>query len=195
MIIQEKTVIEISSQTYDDALPFYKGLAAVQVKGKWGFIDLNGKIVIEPQFDEVLGFFKNLIIVKSNKKYSLVNVISPKLIPSKFDEINREVIYYSEYFFKAQLEDNNNILTADNLRINKYNQWILVSIDRKWGLVDSMGKIVVKLNLIEFYPSLKKRQFDEIKKRQEVEQIKLLAPNQERVYKVNRCKQSIQPSG
>ena len=39
------------------------------------------------------------------------------------------------------------------------------------------------------------RQFDEIKKWQEVEQIKQWAPNQERVYKVNRCKQSIQPSG
>ena len=37
----------------DDAQPFSEGLAAVCVDGKWGFLDENGAIAIEPRYDGV----------------------------------------------------------------------------------------------------------------------------------------------
>ncbi len=34
------------------ALPFSEGLAAVQIAGRWGFVDHTGKLVIPAQFDQ-----------------------------------------------------------------------------------------------------------------------------------------------
>ena len=36
--------------------PKTKPLAAVQVGEKWGYIDMTGKFVVEPQFDEAHAF-------------------------------------------------------------------------------------------------------------------------------------------
>ncbi|EHC9042961.1 WG repeat-containing protein, partial [Campylobacter coli] len=30
-----------------------EGLAGVKLNGRWGFMDKNGKIVIEPKFDDI----------------------------------------------------------------------------------------------------------------------------------------------
>lgn len=46
----------VSQQLYDNAEDFYIGKAAVEINGKWGFIDKTGKIIIEPKFDNILGF-------------------------------------------------------------------------------------------------------------------------------------------
>lgn len=45
-----KTMIE---PRFEAVRPFSEGLAAVRVKGKWGYIDHSGKFVIEPKFDAV----------------------------------------------------------------------------------------------------------------------------------------------
>jgi hypothetical protein len=42
--------------TFDDALPFSEGLAAVQIGEKWGFVDATGRLVIEPQFEAAFYF-------------------------------------------------------------------------------------------------------------------------------------------
>src|SRR5260370_31113407 len=39
---------------------FEEGLAPVQVAGKWGYIDSEGKITIEPQFGDVGSFQEEL---------------------------------------------------------------------------------------------------------------------------------------
>jgi hypothetical protein len=38
---------------FDDAEDFSEGLAAVKVKGRWGYIDRQGKMVIEPKFGDL----------------------------------------------------------------------------------------------------------------------------------------------
>ena len=49
---------EFPYDNYDHVMPFSEGLAAVQVDGKWGFIDTTGKYVIQPQFPGTLvGYF------------------------------------------------------------------------------------------------------------------------------------------
>lgn len=46
----------VGQQLYDDAECFYAGKAAVELNGKWGFIDKTGKMIIEPQYDKVKSF-------------------------------------------------------------------------------------------------------------------------------------------
>lgn len=53
---------------------FSEGFAPVQFqeKGKWGFIDKTGKIVIEPKFDEVTGFRQGTAMVTINNKFGYI---------------------------------------------------------------------------------------------------------------------------
>ncbi|MBQ8927337.1 MAG: WG repeat-containing protein [Oscillospiraceae bacterium] len=46
----------IISQSFDDAYPFYDGIAMVRVDGQYGYIDGDGNYVIEPQYDAAGGF-------------------------------------------------------------------------------------------------------------------------------------------
>jgi hypothetical protein len=61
---------------YDHAWPFSEGLAAVEVDGKIGFINVDGDIVINPQFEspfkrrkDFLGYFYDI--------YSTSNLYKP----------------------------------------------------------------------------------------------------------------------
>jgi hypothetical protein len=53
---------------FDDSLGFGEGLAAVRVgdeeAGKWGYIDKQGKMVIEPQFGQARAFGEGLALVR-----------------------------------------------------------------------------------------------------------------------------------
>ncbi|MGV3603022.1 MAG: WG repeat-containing protein [Dyadobacter fermentans] len=65
----------IMAPKYENIRPFKEGLAAVELDGKWGFIDTAGKEVISPRFDQVTDF-QNGRSVAGDKQYGLfVSVI------------------------------------------------------------------------------------------------------------------------
>ena len=53
----------INDKTYASAYSFSEGLAAVQVGGKWGYLDLVGKQAIAPKFDSPGAFSEGLAAV------------------------------------------------------------------------------------------------------------------------------------
>lgn len=53
---------------YQDAKPYSDGLAAVEINGKWGYIDNGGNRVIKPAFDEAQSFERNLALVSQGDK-------------------------------------------------------------------------------------------------------------------------------
>ncbi len=59
----------IIHRSFDDAKKFHKGLAAVKINGKWGFINKTGEIVIKAEYDEVLFDFEYQValVVKAGK--------------------------------------------------------------------------------------------------------------------------------
>lgn len=54
---------------YEGVQAFSEGLAPVKLKGKWGFADTTGKVVIQPQYKEVHGFSEGLAAVKTGKQW------------------------------------------------------------------------------------------------------------------------------
>ena len=66
------------------ARPFREELAAVQIGNKWGFIDLQGKTVVKPQFDEVEDFNWGYAIVRKNGLYGAVNSKGELEIPCDY---------------------------------------------------------------------------------------------------------------
>jgi hypothetical protein len=49
---------------FEEAGIFSEGLAAIEINGKWGYIDKSGKLVIEPQFTDAWNFSEGLAPVK-----------------------------------------------------------------------------------------------------------------------------------
>ena len=66
-IDQDKRIV-ISSPS-NGKTPFSDGLAAVKVGKKWGFIDANGKMIIQPQFEEANSFLEGSAKVKLNGQW------------------------------------------------------------------------------------------------------------------------------
>jgi len=49
------------------------GPAPVERDGKWGFADVDGKILIEPRYDEVRRFHDGLAAVRRGKEWNFIN--------------------------------------------------------------------------------------------------------------------------
>lgn len=58
---------QITATKYQQGKPFFEGRAAVQFKGKWGFIDASGKEIIPPVYEEVHRFDGGVTAVLERK--------------------------------------------------------------------------------------------------------------------------------
>ena len=71
---------------YDGAKDFHEGFAAVNAGGKWGFLDPDGKRVVEPQFAEILGFFsEGVAAVRVGEKWGYADRSGKLVIEPRFD--------------------------------------------------------------------------------------------------------------
>ena len=62
---------------YENADSFSLGYAPFYRNGKWGCIDKNGDVLIEPQFDSLKPFFKNgnaIVVEKGVTKFLTVTI-------------------------------------------------------------------------------------------------------------------------
>ena len=78
---------EIGNQSYDDADLFFQAnsYAAVKSGGKWGFIDADGKTMIEPQYEEARSFSNGYAAVKSDGKWGFIDTNGQLVIDCQFD--------------------------------------------------------------------------------------------------------------
>lgn len=130
---------------YINVMPFYNGLAAVQVQAKnakWGFIDKTGKEVIAPKYNSVVytkeGFYKVGIkdLLKSNSLlYGLVNNKGVEFVPAKYIELQD----FSEGLAVVGIEE-------------IYNYTI-----QRFGFIDTTGKLVIPTSYDSAEPFLKGR--------------------------------------
>ncbi len=53
---------------------------------KWGFVDKNNRMVIQPQFDQLSAFSEGLAIVCKERKYGYINRAGQTVIAMQFDD-------------------------------------------------------------------------------------------------------------
>lgn len=68
---------------------FYNGLGGVKAKGKWGFIDKQGRFVIPCRWDWAGNFTDSLAPVKDGDKWGCIDRTGALVIPCRWDEIGR----------------------------------------------------------------------------------------------------------
>ena len=59
----------------------------VKMGGKYGYMDKNGKMVIEPQFEEGFEFHEGIAIVKKDGKYGFIDKTGNFIIAPQFDDV------------------------------------------------------------------------------------------------------------
>lgn len=97
---------------------------------KWGVIDNNGKVIIEPTYDEMIIIpdnKKDLFICTENVDYSN-NTFSTKVLNSKNKEVLKQ---YDKVQAIENYDEYNNLWYEDVLKFEK---------DGKYGLIDFKGK-------------------------------------------------------
>ena len=82
-IIDEDTDERIE-KVFNNGLPFSQGLAAVQMGGQWGYIDLMGNFVIAPSFQRAGSFRENLAPAMKNGLWGYINMRGNFVIPPKY---------------------------------------------------------------------------------------------------------------
>jgi len=69
---------------FERIMDFHEGLAAVRIKGLFGYIDLSGKIIIEPKYDLAGSFYQGLAEILVEGKTGIINKNGEIVIKPQF---------------------------------------------------------------------------------------------------------------
>jgi hypothetical protein len=140
--------------TFDDALPFSDGLAAIQINKKWGFIDAVGHQIIQPKFSNAYYFREgvgiaqlpdsgDVLIDKSGKvlatEYGFVDLVSNGRVPATRGGKNGYLDLRGEVVIPLVYDDGRSF--SDGLAS--------VKKENKWGYVDRDGRTVIPFDFDE----------------------------------------------
>jgi len=159
--INNKGEIKVTLQDAETVNIFKEGLAAfsvIDISGlKWGFVDKEGKVKINPQFSNTGNFSNRKCAVEnSDGKWGYIDKEGKLLINYQFKKakefINGKAVVFSgrkaglidesgKYVINPQFSD----MIDDG---DKY----LIEQDGKWGWCDKEGKITINPQFAEAYP-------------------------------------------
>lgn len=133
--------------TFDEALPFSEGLAAIKVDNKWGFIDTEGHLAIRPQFAAAFYFREGVATVDSELGTQIVDR-SGTAISEGFETIDfvvegRVPVMRKEKWGFLDLQGKMVIPVAyDEMR--PFSRGLAaVQKENKWGYIDRNGTVVI----------------------------------------------------
>ena len=72
-------------QPYDVRRLPSEGMTAVATKGRWGFVDHQGKEIVAPQYDNVWSFREGLAAVQQNGLWGYIDSSGRPVIPPRYD--------------------------------------------------------------------------------------------------------------
>lgn len=131
---------------------FNEGLAAVNIKNKWGYIDREGRVVIEPQYTHAFGFTEGLAAVEVDGKYGFINKDGRLVIPPKYYWANS----FTEGLATVQADDSYQIIDRDGAVVVTLDKAFtdvqvfscgLAAVEvnsKKYGFIDTTGKMVIE---------------------------------------------------
>lgn len=122
----------------------------LEVEGKWGYVDSDGKFTIKPQYDEATRFSKNLAAVNMNGKWGYIDKLGTMMIPLQFDyaETHSEelaaIAKDKKWGYIGRSGELVIPTTFDGAKSFSENLGA-VKRDKKWGYINKEGKIIIPL--------------------------------------------------
>jgi WD40 repeat protein len=94
----------------------------IEQNKKWGYIDRNGKIVIEPRFDSADEFSEGLALIETNGKWGFIDTNGTVVIEARYSSAHK----FSEGLARVQVGG------------DKYGLY------GRWGFIDRAGRVVIE---------------------------------------------------
>jgi len=150
----DKTGAVISGD-YDDANPFKEGFAVVQTKGKYGYIDKTGELVISAKYDAAQDFSEGKAFVKYNDNYYIINANGNRVAQCKMKAENikfiglfRDGMAYvlnKDYRYGFINKKGREVIPCQYrfMRDFKDGYAPVENEEEKWGIIDKKGDIAV----------------------------------------------------
>jgi WG containing repeat len=91
---------------------FQRGLLAVRILNKWGYVDLKGQEVIPPQYDEARPFYDRLTAVKLDGKWGYINQKGDLVIPYQY--IRANPFMFGQATVRAENKDSSHRIDTSN---------------------------------------------------------------------------------
>lgn len=151
---------------WDGALSFSEGMAAVTTNGLWGFIDKTGTVVIPPQWDSCESFRDGFALVSKKYKFGVIDRTGKTIVEPKFTGfmLGNPILVFQEGKkgiidksgqvasglwwdsvkyppMRAMVNDRDSVEYRPKVAAN---YTVKVEKDKKWGLADIIGRIVVQ---------------------------------------------------
>jgi hypothetical protein len=124
---------------------------------KWGFSDIDKKILIAPQYDSVCFFERTIVNQKKisyafaflNKRVGIIDSQNKRLLPIQYLDLVR--IYESDFFIAKNEQNKFGLISLTSVALpfeyelirSIMNNSFLVKKNNKIGVVDFQGKIVI----------------------------------------------------
>ncbi|TAG54456.1 MAG: WG repeat-containing protein [Cytophagales bacterium] len=147
--------------SYEKYLDYENGFSQVLHKGKWGFVNTDGQIVVSTQYDECRNFSNGIAAIRIGNKWGFVNTAEKLIVSPYYDEVK-------DFNLGSALVRKNNLWgfvnkagkeiqkpqfeTVSQTFTNKY----LVSVKGKSGIFDENGIELMSLfykDCIELKPN------------------------------------------
>ena len=129
---------------------FAEGLAAVNIDGEWGFIDVSGSVIMTIKYSNVGYFSEGLAAVELDGKWGYIDMTGSEVIPPKYDNVGS----FSEGLAIVVINDQYGFIdkTGNEITPIKYDAagnfsegMAIVVINNKFGFIDKTGTEVVPL--------------------------------------------------
>lgn len=163
-VINNKGEIKFSLQNAETVKIFTEGLAAFSIIDssgeKWGFVNKEGKVAINPQFKETGRFSEGRCAVENNEgKWGFIDKEGKIIINYQFTKTgerfikNKAVVYLDE---KAGLIDESGkfVINPQFSSMISDGDKYLIKQDQKWGWCDNDGKILINPQFTDAFPFL-----------------------------------------
>ena len=131
-----------------DGGEFSEGFAFIEVEGKYGFIDITGKVVISPQFDGARFFYEGLAPIMVKDKWGFVDKSGQIVIEPRFDDVDK---FFPDGLAPVNMGDKGGFINRKGELVIGLpfdnTEWFYgglgrVTVKDKWGYVDSFGKVI-----------------------------------------------------
>lgn len=116
---------------------------------KFGFMNNNGKVVIEPRYDWVEAFHKGYAVVHKEDQLGLINKLGEVILPCKF----RSVAVMSETRILISQKNGYNVMSSDGKEVitTSYDsimpigngQYIVSHDNDMFGVINEVGKVII----------------------------------------------------
>ena len=137
------------SNRYDEILPFSGRVAPFKLLGKWGVIDINEKIVIQPKYDKISIFYLNTAIVQSKRLFGIVHADGREVVKSQWYKIERlengNYLVTTKHEKKGLINESGEFLLRPNYdNIQDINNRVIVTKGEKMGMLSYKGSELLK---------------------------------------------------